>query len=71
MAIIVNGKKVAGVGRPGAAGADGKSAYTAAVEGGYQGTESEFNAVLSDGATKTFVAEEINKAIGAALEASY
>lgn len=41
MAIIVNGKKVAGIGKP------GKSAYQSAVDGGYQGTESEFNESLS------------------------
>lgn len=40
MAILINGKKVAGIGSP------GKSAYQAAVEGGYQGTEEEFNAAL-------------------------
>lgn len=53
MAIVVNGKKVAGVGLPGkdgAPGADGKdgapgkSAYQAAKEKGYTGTEEEFNA---------------------------
>lgn len=57
MAIIVNGKKVAGVGLPGkdgAPGADGKdgapgkSAYQAAVEKGYTGTEEEFNAALAN-----------------------
>lgn len=37
MAIIVNGKKVAGLGLP------GKSAYQAAKENGYTGTEEEFN----------------------------
>ena len=50
MAIVVNGKKVAGVGLPGkdgAPGADGKdgapgkSAYQAAKEKGYTGTEEE------------------------------
>lgn len=30
-------------------GADGKSAYAAACEGGFVGTESEFNALLSSG----------------------
>ena len=41
MAIVVNGKKVAGVGMPGKDGAPGKdglpgkSAYQAAVDGGY------------------------------------
>lgn len=56
MALIVNGKKVAGVGLPGkdgAPGADGKdgapgkSAYQAAKEKGYTGTEEEFNAALA------------------------
>lgn len=56
MAIIVNGKKVAGVGLPGkdgAPGADGKdgapgkSAYQAAVDGGYTGSEQEFNESLA------------------------
>lgn len=41
MSIIVNGKRVAGLGIP------GKSAYQAAVEGGYTGTESEFNQHLA------------------------
>lgn len=56
MALLVNGKKVAGVGLPGkdgAPGADGKdgapgkSAYQAAKEKGYTGTEEEFNAALA------------------------
>lgn len=56
MALIVNGKKVAGLGLPGkdgAPGADGKdgapgkSAYQAAKEKGYTGTEEEFNAALA------------------------
>ena len=56
MALIVNGKKVAGVGLPGkdgAPGADGKdgapgkSAYQAAKEKGYTGTEEEFNTALA------------------------
>lgn len=46
MAIYVNGKKVAGFGAP------GKSAYQAAVDGGYSGSESEFNALLANGGTK-------------------
>lgn len=41
MAIVVNGKKVAGLGLP------GKSAYQAAVDGGFTGTEEEFNAALA------------------------
>lgn len=41
MAIVVNGKKVAGLGLP------GKSAYQAAVDGGYIGSEQEFNAALA------------------------
>lgn len=56
MAIVVNGKKVAGVGLPGkdgAPGADGKdgapgkSAYQSAKEKGYTGTEEEFNTALA------------------------
>lgn len=56
MALIVNGKKVAGVGLPGkdgAPGADGKdgapgkSAYQAAVDGGFTGSEQEFNQSLA------------------------
>ena len=56
MALLVNGKKVAGVGLPGkdgAPGADGKdgapgkSAYQAAKEKGYTGTEEEFNTALA------------------------
>lgn len=56
MAIVVNGKKVAWVGLPGkdgAPGADGKdgapgkSAYQAAKEKGYTGTEEEFNTALA------------------------
>ena len=56
MAIVVNGKKVAGAGLPGkdgAPGADGKdgapgkSAYQAAKEKGYTGTEEEFNTALA------------------------
>lgn len=41
MALIVNGKKVAGLGLP------GKSAYQAAVDGGFTGSEQEFNAALA------------------------
>ena len=47
MAIVVNGKKVAGVGMPGKDGLPGKSAYQAAVDGGYIGSEQEFNAALA------------------------
>ena len=49
MSIKVNGKKVAGIGRP---GADGKSAYQQAVEGGYKGTETEFKSVLANASPK-------------------
>ena len=42
MAILINGKKVAGLGPP------GKSAYQAAVDGGYQGTEEEFKQLLAN-----------------------
>lgn len=41
MGIWVNGKKVAGVGKP------GKSAYQAAADGGYTGTEADFNSSLA------------------------
>lgn len=40
---------VSSVTKPGPRGADGKSAYEAAVEGGYTGTEEEFNTQLADG----------------------
>ena len=46
MAILINGKKVSGIGPP------GKSAYQAAVDGGYSGAESDFNALLANVATK-------------------
>ena len=49
MAIYINGKKVAGAGLPGAAG---KSAYQSAVEGGYTGTESEFDSLMANVGTK-------------------
>lgn len=42
MSITVNGKKVAGRGIP------GKSPYQIATEGGFSGTESEFNQILSN-----------------------
>lgn len=42
MALYVNGKKVAGIGLP------GKSAYQYAVDGGYTGTEEEFQEVLAN-----------------------
>lgn len=48
-------------------GADGKSAYQAAKENGYTGSEEEFNAVLANAATKEYVRDEI---LGA-MEASY
>ena len=41
-----NRQKVAGVGLPGPAGADGRSPYQVAVEGGYTGTEEAFNQAL-------------------------
>lgn len=40
---------------PGPAGADGKSAYQYAVDGGYTGTEAEFQALLADAASKQYV----------------
>lgn len=45
MGIKINGIKVAGLGAPGSAG---KSAYRAAKDGGYTGTEDEFNALLAN-----------------------
>lgn len=52
------------VGTDGTNGTDGKSAYAAAVEGGYTGTEAEFYAALADIATKEYVDAEIGTAIG-------
>lgn len=46
MALYVNGKKVAGIGLP------GKSAYQYAVDGGYTGTEEEFQEVLANAGGK-------------------
>ena len=46
MAIKVNGKVVAGL------GIAGKSAYDAAVDGGYQGTELEYNEKMANVASK-------------------
>ena len=40
--IKINGKKVAGIGQP---GLNGKSAYETAKEGGFTGTEQEFNEI--------------------------
>lgn len=51
-------------GNPGAAG---KSAYQYAVDGGYTGTEAQFQAVMADAATKTYV----DNAVTGAMEASY
>ena len=47
--IKVNGKKVAGIGQP---GLNGKSAYDAAKEEGFTGTEKEFNTILANAALK-------------------
>lgn len=49
MAIKVNGKLVAGIGLP------GKSAYQYAVDGGYTGTEEEFQEVLANAGGKPMV----------------
>lgn len=46
MAIKANGKLVAGIGLP------GKSAYQYAVDGGYTGTEEEFQEVLANAGGK-------------------
>lgn len=45
----------------------GKSAYQYAQDGGYTGTEAEFQALLADAASKTYV----DNAITGAMEASY
>ena len=61
--------KIAGVGVPGkdgAPGADGKSAYQAAVDGGYGGTEKEFNGMLANAATKNYVDAEAAKKLSLA-----
>lgn len=47
------------VGADGAAGADGKSAYDYAVEGGYTGTEEEYKAKMANSATEQYVDEKI------------
>lgn len=47
--IKINGKKVAGIGQP---GLNGKSAYETAKEGGFTGTEQEFNEILANTALK-------------------
>ena len=44
-------KKLCGGGGGGTPGADGKSAYQYAVEGGYTGTETEFAEKLASGET--------------------
>lgn len=48
-------------------GEDGKSAYQYAADGGYTGTEAEFQALMADVATKHYV----DNAITGAMEASY
>lgn len=62
MGITVNGKKVAGNGKP---GLPGKSAYQAAQEGGYTGTEAEFNAKMAGAMTE----EDVQGIIGGSLAA--
>ena len=47
-------------GPPGPAGADGKSAYQYAQEGGYTGTEAEFGALLGLTGTIGAQLDEIN-----------
>lgn len=44
----------------------GKSAYLAAVEGGYTGSESDFNASMAEVANKATL-EEVNAAIASAI----
>lgn len=53
------------------AGPAGKSAYQYAVDGGYTGTEAEFQALMADAASKTYVDDTISTAITGAMEASY
>ncbi len=45
MSILVNGKKISGLGIQ---GLPGKSAYDAAKEGGFTGTEEEYNTQMAD-----------------------
>lgn len=51
---------IAGRGRPGSPGADGKSAYQYAVAGGYTGTEEEFQALMGSGPWVKDAYEEFN-----------
>lgn len=53
-------KKFSKAGQP-PAGADGKSAYQYAVDGGYTGTEDEFQALLADAANKQYVDNLFNQ----------
>lgn len=46
-------------GQQGVPGADGKSAYTTAVDGGYQGTESEFTKVLGSIGTAVYLKDDV------------
>lgn len=55
----------------GPVGADGKSAYQAAAEGGFVGDEQLFNTKLADLVDAEYVANYVDTAIGKALEASY
>ncbi len=49
-------------GKDGSAGADGKSAYQSAVDGGYEGTEEEFNEILATAQTQfTQLNESLSK----------
>lgn len=59
--IIIDGQEVE------IGGKNGKSAYDYAVDGGYEGTEEEFQEMMADVATKTYV----DNAITGAMEASY
>lgn len=54
-------------GPPGPVGADGKSAYEQAVEGGYQGTEEEFNEELAAYAELSEDVAELQSAFNAAI----
>lgn len=61
-------QSTAGLASP--AGADGKSAYQYAVDGGYTGTEAEFQALMADAATKAYVDSLIGQVRAEAFKAA-
>lgn len=65
--ITLKGEK----GDPGRQGPAGLSAYQAAQEAGFAGTEAEFGTILADAADKTYVDTAITGAIGTVLSSSY